>query len=113
MRKLLAIFFCIFLLFAGGISARAQSAARVSLFALQTSSFPSITAALDVFDAAGSFVTGLTPGAVTLLEDNQSRPLASLKELQPGTEFALAIDPGPFLPFGIPTPSPVLTKCGK
>ncbi len=99
MRKFLVIFFSGILLFAGGISARAQGAPRASLFALQTSSFPSITATMDVFNAAGSFVTGLAPEAVTLLEDNQPRPLSGLEELQPGTEFAMAFDPGPFFAY--------------
>ena len=58
-----------------------------------------MTAGLDVFDSAGNFVTGLTPDAVTLLEDDQPRPLTSLEELQPGAEFALALDPGPFFAY--------------
>ncbi len=83
----------------GFISARAQGSARLSLYALQTDSFPSITAGLDVFDASGNFVSGLTGGDVTLLEDGQSRPVTSLAEIQPGTEFALALDPGPFFAY--------------
>ncbi|HEY5269863.1 MAG TPA: FHA domain-containing protein [Anaerolineales bacterium] len=99
MRKFLAVFLSIYLLFAGLTPARAQSSARLSLFALQTASFPTMTTGLDVFDAAGNFVTGLTPDAVTLLEDNQPRPLTNLEELQPGTEFALALDPGPYFAY--------------
>ncbi len=99
MRKFPAIFICVILLFMGLAPARAQGAARVSLFALQTNSFPSISATMDVFNAAGSFVTGLAPEAVTLLEDNQPRPLTRMEELQPGTEFAMAFDPGPFFAY--------------
>jgi hypothetical protein len=99
MRKFLAVFFSIYLLSTGLTSAHAQSGARLNLFALQTASFPTVTADLDVFDAAGNFVTGLTPDAVTLLEDNQPRLLNSLEELQPGTEFALALDPGPYFAY--------------
>jgi hypothetical protein len=99
MRKFLAVFLSVYLLFAGLMPARAQSAARLSLYALQTTSFPAMTAGLDVFDSADNFVTGLTTDAVTLLEDNQPRPLNSLEELQPGAEFALALDPGPYFAY--------------
>ncbi len=99
MRKFLAVFLSVNLLFAGLNPAHAQSSARLSLYALQTASFPSMTAGLDVFDSAGNFVTGLTARTVTLLEDNQPRPLNSLEELQPGTEFALALDPGPYFAY--------------
>ena len=95
MRKFLAVFLSVYLLFAGLNPVRAQSSAQLSLYALQTASFPAMTAGLDVFDATGNFFTGLSPEAVTLLEDNQPRPLNSLEELQPGAEFALALDPGP------------------
>ena len=99
MRKFLAVFLSVYLLFAGLTSASAQGTVRLSLYSLQTASFPAMTAGLDVFDPAGNFVTGLTPDAVTLLEDNQPRPLNNLEELQPGTEFALALDPGPFFAY--------------
>ena len=99
MRKFLALFLSVYLLFTGPNSVRAQSAARLSLYSLQTDSFPAMTAGLDVFDANGNFVTGLTPDAVTLLEDDQPRPLTSLEETQPGVEFALALDPGPYFAY--------------
>ncbi|MDI6768626.1 MAG: FHA domain-containing protein [Anaerolineales bacterium] len=78
-----------------GFSVRAQSQAQVDLYALQTDSFPAMTAALDVFDASGVFVSGLTAENITVLEDDQPRPLDSLQELQPGVQFVLAINPGP------------------
>ena len=99
MRKYLAVFLGVYLLFAGLNPARAQSAARLSLYTLQTASFPVMTAGMDVFDATGNFVIGLTPAAITLLEDNQPRPLNSLEENQPGAEFALALDPGPYFAY--------------
>ena len=97
MRKFLAIFLSGYLLFAGLISAHAQSqtTTRVSLYSLQTGSFPTITVGLDVLDSAGSVVSGLKPDAITLLEDKQPRPLKTLEEVQTGVEFALALDPGP------------------
>jgi hypothetical protein len=97
MRKFLAVFLSVFLLSTGLISAHAQSqnTARVSLYAIQTGNFPTIAVGLDVFDSAGSVVTGLEANAISLLEDNQPRPLNTLEEVQTGVEFALAFDPGP------------------
>ena len=99
MRKSLTVFISVFMLFFWQTLAHAQGTARLSLFALQMDSFPAMSAGLDVFDSAGNFVTGLTPAAVTLLEDDQPRPLNSLEDLQPGTEFALALDPGPYFAY--------------
>ena len=66
----------VYLVFAGLTPVRAQSqnTAHLSLYALQTGNFPAISAGLDVFDSAGNVVTGLKPGAITLLEDNKPRP---------------------------------------
>lgn len=99
MRNFLALFLGVSLLFVGLNPAQAQGSARLSLYAFQTDTFPSISAGLDVFDASGNFVSGLTRADVTLLEDNLPRPVTSLEELQPGTEFALALDPGPFFAY--------------
>jgi hypothetical protein len=99
MRKVFPLFFGIYLLIAGLVPAQAQTSSRVSLYALQTTSFPTMTAGLDVFDSTGDFVTGLTPDSITLLEDNQPRPIKSLEELLPGVKFTLALDPGPFFAY--------------
>lgn len=69
--------------------------AQAVLYALDSSAFPSMTALLDVYDANGSFASGLMTDAVTLHEDNSSRPLATLEELHPGTQFVLAFNLGP------------------
>lgn len=97
MRKFLLVILSIYLLFAGLASVRAQalSTARVSMYSLQTGSFPTITAGLDVLDSTGGVVTGLKTDAITLLEDKQPLPLSKLEEVQIGVEFALALDPGP------------------
>jgi hypothetical protein len=101
MRKTLTLFFSIYLLFAGLIPAQAQTktSSRASLYDLNTATFPAVTAGLDIFDSAGNFVTGLSPDSITMLEDNQPRPLASLEELQPGADFAVALDPGPYFAY--------------
>jgi hypothetical protein len=101
MRKFLVVLLSIILIFTGLVSAHAQSqtTARVSLYSLQAGSFPTITVGMDVFDSTGSVVTGLKPDAISLLEDQQPRPLKTLEEVQTGVEFALALDPGPAFAF--------------
>ena len=101
MRKFSLVLLGFLLLFAGLIPAGAQSQAapRLSLYSLQTGSFPTITAGLDVFDSAGNVISGMKADAITLLEDDQSRSLKTLEETQLGVEFALAIDPGPFFAY--------------
>lgn len=83
----------------GRLPARAQTAARASLFALDTSNYPTLSVALDVFDDAGNFVAGLTVEQVTLLEDNLTLSPATLQELQPGAQFVVALDPGPYFAY--------------
>ena len=101
MRKTLTLFFSIYLLFAGLIPAQAQTktSSRASLYDLKTATFPTVTAGLDVFDSTDNFVSGLLPDSIIMLEDNQPRPLVSLKELQPGADFAVALDPGPYFAY--------------
>lgn len=77
------------------ISARAQGELQVILYGLQTGSFPAMSGGMDVYDAAGNFVTGLQPGDVIILEDNQPHVLDGLVEDQPGLQLALAINTGP------------------
>jgi len=80
-RKNLPLFLLSLILLAGVVPARAQSAARLELFALDASAFPTISASMDVFDPGGAFITGLQPGQVTLLEDDLPITPASLEEL--------------------------------
>lgn len=84
---------------AAGLPAHAQTTARVTLYNLDTSSFPEISIGMDVFDASGALVTGLAPDQVTLFEDNLPIPLSSLREPQPGVQFALALDAGKVFAF--------------
>ena len=97
MREFLAVFLSLYLFIAGLTPAhvQSQSTPRIGLYDLQTGSFPTITAGLDVFDSAGNVVTGLKPDAITLFEDNLSCSLNTLEEAQVSVEFALALDPGP------------------
>jgi len=94
-QKFLTVLTSLALAFTFFLPASAQGGGHADLYDLQTSAFPAMTATLDVFDAAGGFVSGLTKEGITILEDNQPRPLDSLQELQPGAQFVIAFNPGP------------------
>ena len=79
---------------AGGTPVHAQTTAHLSLFNLQTNTFPAMSAGLDSFDSSGNFIAGLAAEQITLLEDGQPRPVNTLQETQPGAQFVLALDPG-------------------
>lgn len=102
MRKSIVLFLAVILGLTAGIPARAQTGPRLSLFALQSGYFPGMSALLDVFDSGGNFVTGLSASQVSLVENGQVRPADRLEELQPGTQFVLAFDPGPAFAFRDP-----------
>lgn len=99
MRKTLQFLSICILLLPVTITARAQTSARVSLYALQSKTFPTMSAGLDVFDSEGNFVTGLTANSIALLEDNIPRTVNNLEEIPRGVEFALAFDPGPYFAY--------------
>jgi hypothetical protein len=94
MRKVLSLLLVSISLLGAASSAYAQSNGQATLYNLQTASFPAISAGMDVYDAAGNFVTGLQAADITVLEDNNPRALSKLEELQPGAQFAVALNTG-------------------
>jgi hypothetical protein len=95
MRKFALAVLCLVLLFGQGLIARAQGQARADLYPVDASAFPTVTALLDVFDAGGTFVTGLKPDAVKVLEDAQTLPLQELTEQAVPAQIVVAVNPGP------------------
>ncbi len=75
-------------------AAQAQGAAGAYLSSLNSGRFPRIQAFLEVHDAQGRFVHGLTPDQVVILEDGNPRPLLMLEELKSGCQVVVAINPG-------------------
>lgn len=59
------------------------------------SAFPKIETYLQVYDAQGGFVHGLTGEQVVMLEDGQPRPVQALTEIHNGVQMVVAINPGP------------------
>lgn len=79
--------------------AGAQEETRAFVSAPKTDAFPEISAFLEVRDEQGRFVSGLTAGEMTVIENGERIPVDSLRELQPGVQFVVAINPG--RPFSI------------
>lgn len=66
----------------------------VALSTPDVNSFPQISVYLDVHDSAGNFLHGLTAEQVSIIEDGNALPVAQIKELQPGAQLVVAINPG-------------------
>ncbi len=97
MRRLLVILFSLSLLLGWGLPARAQGQSAVILYPADVSGFPTISAFLDVFDDSGAFVSGLTPQAVSVIEDGKTLPVKSLDALTVPAQIVVAVNPGPAL----------------
>ncbi len=76
-------------------SANAQGNSGALLSALNAQAFPLVQAYLEVHDAQGNFVHGLTADQVIMIEDGNSRPVSKLQELIVGSQAVIAINPGP------------------
>ena len=61
------------------------------LSALDIQNFPRIRTYLDVYDADGSFATGLSTSEIRIIENEVSLPIAELTETHPGVQFVLAV----------------------
>ncbi|MGC8856172.1 MAG: FHA domain-containing protein [Anaerolineae bacterium] len=98
MRKLLVFLLTFGLLLPPTIGGRAQGqVGHVDLYPPDVAAFPTVAAYLDVTDSQGAFASGLTPEAVTVIEDGQPLPAAELSELNVPLQMAVALSPGPAL----------------
>lgn len=95
MRKFALTIFCLALALWQPV--HAQASERVLLSPPDASSFPTVSAYVNVSDAGGAFLSGLRSTDLRLLENDQAIPVGDLKEIQPGVQFGLAIDAGPAL----------------
>ena len=98
MRKFLALLFSLSLLLGAAPDSRAsaqeQNLASAELYPAEVSTFPTITAFLDVFDSKGIFASGLKPEAVSVVEDNQPLPVDSLNEISVPLQVVIAVNQG-------------------
>jgi hypothetical protein len=97
MRKLFALLLSLGLLLGAAPQVRAQQTnlASADLYPADASSFPKISAFLDVFDSNGIFASGLKPEAVIVIEDNQPLPVDSLNEIAVPLQLVIAVNQGP------------------
>jgi hypothetical protein len=94
MRKLFGSLLALSLLCGLIQSAQAQGQALADFYPPDVSAFPTISAQLDVFDATGVFVSGLQAAAVTVMEDDQPRPVDELIEQALPAQIVIAVNPG-------------------
>ncbi len=101
MRKFFALLLSLSLLLGAATASRARAQqtnlASADLYPADASSFPKISAFLDVFDSNGIFASGLKPEAVTVIEDNQPLPIDSLNEIAVPLQLVIAVNQGPQL----------------
>jgi len=78
----------------GAKGAFAENGFSAALSVPDAGDFPRMAAYLDVHDPTGSFVHGLTPGDVTMQENDIQTPITELQEQKPGVQIIIAITPG-------------------
>jgi hypothetical protein len=96
MRKPLLILFILSLFLSlAPQGAQAQtSLASITLYNVDTTSFPTVTGFVDIFDAQRIFASGLTPAAVTVIENGQPLPADSFTELAIPLQLVVAVNQG-------------------
>jgi hypothetical protein len=92
LRKFLIFCFLLTLIKPGVV--RAQTTPQAILTALDSGQFPQIQVFLDVRDEAGRFIRGLQAENISVLEDDAPLPVQSLRELRPGVQLVVALNPG-------------------
>src|SRR5512143_1712232 len=97
MRRIFALLLGVSLLALPLTFAHAQATAHAEIASVNAQGFPKITALVDVYDANGRFIEGLTPASLTAYEDSQPRPVDSLKKLDVPIQLVVAVNPGPGL----------------
>jgi hypothetical protein len=99
MRRIFAFLLSLSLLALPSTFARAQTASQAyaEIAAVNVENFPEVTALVDVYDAAGKFITELKPADLTTYEDGQPRPVDALTESEAAVQLVVAVNPGPAL----------------
>jgi hypothetical protein len=96
MRKpvILLLSLSLLLCAAPAVQARQTNLASAALYTADYSAFPTASGLMDVFDAQGTFVSGLGPASVTVIEDGQTLPVDSLTEMAVPLQLVVAVNQG-------------------
>ncbi len=78
-------------------SALAQSGGSAAISAPNTTRFPEIVFYLDAYDSAGGFIPDLTPDDLTVLENDEPRPVTDIQLVEPGVQIIVAFNAAPFM----------------
>ena len=95
MRRLFRFILPLSLLAGTWTFVHAQTAASAEIVRIDASNFPQVTALVDVYDANGEFITGVSPSDITVYEDGQETKADSITESAPPVQVVVAINPGP------------------
>jgi hypothetical protein len=82
---------------AGALPASAQAQSRIVINRLDASKFPTIHVEADVLQADGSFIPGLTPDDLKVLENGILRPVDEVHETPNAVDFFVAVNGGPIM----------------
>ena len=95
MRKFFILLLSSFLFLGIAPLARAQqNLATATLYTVEASGFPTVSALLDVFDSQKIFASGINPEAVTVIENGQPLPVDSLNEIAVPLQLVVAVNQG-------------------
>ena len=95
MRRFFILLISLSLVLGAAMDARAQQGlSYANLYTADLSAFPAVSASFDVFDSNGTFVSGLKPDAITVLEDEQPLRVDSLNEVAVPLQLVVAVNQG-------------------
>lgn len=78
-------------------SALAQSGGTAAISAPNTTRFPEIVFYLEAYDSTGSFIPDLTPEDMTVLENDDPRPVTDIQLVEPGVQIIVAFNAAPVM----------------
>ena len=93
MKRLFLLILLFVILLPG--QAAAQDGAEAVIFAPDLTEFPIIQTYLNLHNADGSFISGITADSVSILEDGKAIPVSSLHEQRIGVQTTVVINAAP------------------